>query len=119
MCGPKFCSMNWSSKVDAFNKEVHGLEKKDLTQLVNLQAETLARPGVSALHRAEKLHFYQGTTLQPAKNSVCSGGSPLLQQGGSWISVQRKTNFKEWALAWISTRPPVNLSLPVVRSRYR
>ena len=32
MCGPKFCSMNWSSKVDAFNKEVHGLEKKDLTR---------------------------------------------------------------------------------------
>src|SRR5271165_2150973 len=42
MCGPKFCSMNWSSKVDAFNKEVHGLEKKDLTELVTLQAETLA-----------------------------------------------------------------------------
>ena len=42
MCGPKFCSMNWSSKVDTFNKEVHGLEKKDLTALVTLQAETLA-----------------------------------------------------------------------------
>ena len=42
MCGPKFCSMNWSSKVDAFNKEVHGLEKKDLTELVTLQAESLA-----------------------------------------------------------------------------
>jgi phosphomethylpyrimidine synthase len=42
MCGPKFCSMNWSSKVDAFNKEVHGLEKKDLSELVTLQAETLA-----------------------------------------------------------------------------
>src|SRR6202171_2385665 len=42
MCGPKFCSMNWSSKVDAFNKEVHGLEKRDLTELVTLQAETLA-----------------------------------------------------------------------------
>ena len=45
MCGPKFCSMNWSSKVDAFNKEVHGLEKKDLTELVTLQAETLASRG--------------------------------------------------------------------------
>jgi phosphomethylpyrimidine synthase len=45
MCGPKFCSMNWSSKVDAFNKEVHGLEKKDLTELVTLQAETLAGRG--------------------------------------------------------------------------
>ncbi|HEX3941658.1 MAG TPA: phosphomethylpyrimidine synthase, partial [Acidobacteriaceae bacterium] len=42
MCGPKFCSMNWSSKVDAFNKEVHGLEKKDLTGLVELQAKALA-----------------------------------------------------------------------------
>jgi phosphomethylpyrimidine synthase len=45
MCGPKFCSMNWSSKVDAFNKEVHGLEKRDLTELVTLQAETLASRG--------------------------------------------------------------------------
>src|SRR5580693_8374732 len=45
MCGPKFCSMNWSSKVDTFNKEVHGLEKKDLTELVTLQAETLASRG--------------------------------------------------------------------------
>jgi phosphomethylpyrimidine synthase len=34
--------MNWSSKVDAFNKEVHGLEKKDLTGLVELQAKALA-----------------------------------------------------------------------------
>jgi phosphomethylpyrimidine synthase len=42
MCGPKFCSMNWSSKVDEFNKEVHGLEKKDLSELVTLQAQQLA-----------------------------------------------------------------------------
>ncbi|HET9087473.1 MAG TPA: phosphomethylpyrimidine synthase ThiC [Acidobacteriaceae bacterium] len=37
MCGPKFCSMNWSSKVDEFNKREHGLEKRDLTQLVTEQ----------------------------------------------------------------------------------
>ena len=37
MCGPKFCSMNWSSKVDEFNKREHGLEKPDLTQLVSEQ----------------------------------------------------------------------------------
>src|SRR5271168_589496 len=43
MCGPKFCSMNWSSKVDEFNKQVHGLEKKDLSELVVLQAEQLSR----------------------------------------------------------------------------
>src|SRR5580658_6572212 len=34
MCGPKFCSMNWSSKVDEFNKQVHGIEKKDYSELV-------------------------------------------------------------------------------------
>jgi phosphomethylpyrimidine synthase len=45
MCGPKFCSMNWSSKVDTFNKEVHGLEKKDLTQLVTLQSQQLSAKG--------------------------------------------------------------------------
>jgi phosphomethylpyrimidine synthase len=37
MCGPKFCSMNWSSKVDEFNEKVHGLKKQDLTQLVATQ----------------------------------------------------------------------------------
>ena len=42
MCGPKFCSMNWSSKVDEFNAKEHGLVKKDLTQLVNLQASVLS-----------------------------------------------------------------------------
>ncbi len=42
MCGPKFCSMNWSSKVDEFNEQVHGLEKKDLSDLVVLQAQQLA-----------------------------------------------------------------------------
>jgi len=42
MCGPKFCSMNWSSKVDEFNKTVHGLEKKDLSELVSIQAQQLA-----------------------------------------------------------------------------
>ena len=42
MCGPKFCSMNWSSKVDEFNKTEHGLDKKNLTQLVTLQAEKLS-----------------------------------------------------------------------------
>jgi phosphomethylpyrimidine synthase len=34
MCGPKFCSMNYSSKVDEYNKQVHGLEKKDYSELV-------------------------------------------------------------------------------------
>src|SRR3954447_18958708 len=34
MCGPKFCSMNYSSKVDDYNREVHGLEKKDYSNLV-------------------------------------------------------------------------------------
>jgi phosphomethylpyrimidine synthase len=34
MCGPKFCSMNYSSKVDQYNREVHGLEKKDYSELV-------------------------------------------------------------------------------------
>ena len=34
MCGPKFCSMNYSSKVDEYNKQVHGLEKKDYSGLV-------------------------------------------------------------------------------------
>jgi phosphomethylpyrimidine synthase len=35
MCGPKFCSMNYSSKVDEYNREVHGLEKKDYSDLVD------------------------------------------------------------------------------------
>jgi len=30
----KFCSMNYSSKVDEYNKQVHGLEKKDYSDLV-------------------------------------------------------------------------------------
>ena len=34
MCGPKFCSMNYSNKVDEYNKQVHGLEKKDYSGLV-------------------------------------------------------------------------------------
>jgi phosphomethylpyrimidine synthase len=29
--------MNWSSKVDKFNEEVHGLKKPDLTQIVSAQ----------------------------------------------------------------------------------
>src|SRR5882757_6176444 len=37
MCGPKFCSMNWSSKVDQFNEREHGLKKPDLTQIVTEQ----------------------------------------------------------------------------------
>jgi len=34
MCGPKFCSMNYSQKVDEFNKQVYGIEKKDYSHLV-------------------------------------------------------------------------------------
>jgi phosphomethylpyrimidine synthase len=34
MCGPKFCSMNYSSKVDEYNKQVHGLVKVDYTNLM-------------------------------------------------------------------------------------
>src|ERR1051325_8835934 len=37
MCGPKFCSMNYSSKVDEYNKQVHGVDKKDYTDVVNKQ----------------------------------------------------------------------------------
>jgi hypothetical protein len=35
MCGPKFCSMNYSAKVDEYNKQVHGVEKKDYSDLMN------------------------------------------------------------------------------------
>ncbi|HEV8183729.1 MAG TPA: phosphomethylpyrimidine synthase ThiC [Candidatus Angelobacter sp.] len=35
MCGPKFCSMNYSQKVDEYNKKEHGLEKKDYSELVD------------------------------------------------------------------------------------
>ncbi len=35
MCGPKFCSMNYSAKVDEYNKQVHGVEKKDYSELMN------------------------------------------------------------------------------------
>jgi len=34
MCGPKFCSMNYSAKVDEYNRQVHGLEKKNYSELV-------------------------------------------------------------------------------------
>jgi len=34
MCGPKFFSMNYSAKVDEDNKQVHGIEKKDYSELV-------------------------------------------------------------------------------------
>jgi len=34
MCGPKFYSMSYSSRVDEYNDEVHGLEKKDYSGLV-------------------------------------------------------------------------------------
>src|SRR3954469_10032179 len=34
MCGPKFCSMNYSSKIDDYNKNVHGIEKTDYSELV-------------------------------------------------------------------------------------
>jgi phosphomethylpyrimidine synthase len=37
MCGPKFCSMNYSSKVDEYNKLVHGIQKADYTELVEQQ----------------------------------------------------------------------------------
>src|SRR5208337_3863842 len=35
MCGPKFCSMNYSAKVDEYNRQVHGVEKKDYSELMN------------------------------------------------------------------------------------
>ncbi len=35
MCGPKFCSMNYSSKVDEYNRKVHGIEKKDYSDLAS------------------------------------------------------------------------------------
>ena len=31
---PKFCSMNYSSNVDEYNKQVHGVEKMDYSELV-------------------------------------------------------------------------------------
>src|SRR3954471_13036139 len=34
MCGPKFCSMNYSQKIDEFNKRVHGIEKTDYSGLI-------------------------------------------------------------------------------------
>jgi phosphomethylpyrimidine synthase len=34
MCGPKFCSMNYSGKIDEYNKQVHGIDKQQ--ELVKL-----------------------------------------------------------------------------------
>jgi len=34
IAAPSFCSMNYSSKVDEYNKLVHGVEKKDYSELV-------------------------------------------------------------------------------------
>jgi phosphomethylpyrimidine synthase len=31
---PEFCSMNYPSKVDECNKQAHGIEKKDYSELV-------------------------------------------------------------------------------------
>ena len=31
---PKFYSMNYSSKVDEYNQKVHGIEKRDYSELV-------------------------------------------------------------------------------------
>jgi phosphomethylpyrimidine synthase len=33
MCGPKFCSMNYSAKVDEYIQQVHGEQKKDYSKL--------------------------------------------------------------------------------------
>ena len=41
MCGPKFCSMNYSAKIDEYNKNVLGLEKKDYGELANDVASKL------------------------------------------------------------------------------
>ncbi|MEO8725497.1 MAG: phosphomethylpyrimidine synthase ThiC, partial [Acidobacteriaceae bacterium] len=43
MCGPKFCSMNYSSKVDEYNKNVHGVEKKDYSNLVERFSQSTTR----------------------------------------------------------------------------
>ena len=60
MCGPKFCSMNWSSKVDAFNKEVrHGLKKKDLSELVTLQAQSIGEQTLGATNRTSPERLLQ------------------------------------------------------------
>jgi phosphomethylpyrimidine synthase len=47
MCGPKFCSMNYSAKVDEYNRQVHGLEKQDHSRLVEkfVPTEKLVTPG--------------------------------------------------------------------------
>ena len=43
MCGPKFCSMNYSAKIDEYNKQVLGLEKKDYGPLANEVAGKLVQ----------------------------------------------------------------------------
>ena len=35
MCGPKFCSMNYSVEGGRVQPQVHGLEKKDYSDLVD------------------------------------------------------------------------------------
>jgi phosphomethylpyrimidine synthase len=41
MCGPKFCSMNYSARIDEYNRNVLGLEKKDYSELANDVASKL------------------------------------------------------------------------------
>ncbi len=39
MCGPKFCSMNHSAKIDQYNAEVLGLKKEEKDELVTLSGD--------------------------------------------------------------------------------
>src|SRR3989440_1128341 len=43
MCGPKFCSMNYSTTADELNKKVHGIEKTDYSKLMEEQLAELGR----------------------------------------------------------------------------
>jgi phosphomethylpyrimidine synthase len=52
MCGPKFCSMNWSSKVDAFNKEVHGSGEERPLRTGDAAGAATCRQNLSGISQA-------------------------------------------------------------------
>jgi hypothetical protein len=73
MCGRKFCSMNYSSKVDEYNEQLQGLEKKNLSELVGKLVEVaplVSAPKASRFIAPLPVFLWPGSMLRSMHQSV-------------------------------------------------
>ncbi len=93
MCGPKFCSMNYSSEVNEYNRPLHGIESKDHSNWLRAYDRSMAKAKKVELESPVPIFDEEGEeTLAAVDEGICDAKS------GRTIPAEE---VRKWLPKWV------------------